>query len=76
MDVEGKLNPGMSFVDVCRRLEGWACARIYGQSDSAGLHTWDFTDWATQQTIRTTFEGGKLLMFGIPAPQAVDTDPG
>lgn len=74
MEAEGKLNPGMSFVEVCRQLEGWACARVYTRSHSPGLHTWDFTERIEGRTIRTTFEGGKLTWFGAPTPGPSDSD--
>lgn len=59
----------MSFVAVCRLFEGWTCARVHRFTlpASTGIHAWDFTHHQTGQTIRTTFEGGTLLVFGAPA---------
>jgi hypothetical protein len=66
----------MTFTAICRLLEGWVCVRICKPRahDSARTQTWDFTDRLTGQTIRGTFDGGKLLIHGKPASDPGGTD--
>jgi hypothetical protein len=76
MSLEDRIKPGMTFAAICRLLEGWVCARFCqpGARDPAGTQTWDFTDRLTGQTIRGTFDGGKLLIHGEPASGSAGTD--
>lgn len=62
-----RLRSGMSVREVCAALPGWTFRRADAPATPTRFHTWDFTSPAGDDTVRVTFDGTDLCLWGAPA---------
>ena len=66
-----RLRSGMSVRDVCDILQGWTFRRAGTPDTPPRFHTWDFTSPDEAETLRVTFDGIDLCLWGAPAQPGI-----